>query len=276
MKRPALFSLLCIVSPAFLFAEDEKPQPVGYSDTPKLPHADWKVHDIDRPRPKVVTPGKTNSNAPADAIVLFDGTDLSKWHGEKETINDEGKKRRTKDKNEPAKWKVVDGYMQVTPTGNIYTKESFGDCQLHIEWRSPVPTQSSSQKRGNSGIFIMDRYEIQVLDCFENKTYADGQAGGIYGQYPPLVNASRKPGEWQTYDIIFKAPRFTKDGKLESPATVTVIHNGVVVQNHSAIIGATTHKAVAKYTPHGKAPIRLQDHNDEQEVRYRNIWIRPL
>ena len=257
-------------------AEEGKKEPTGYSDTPKLPHVDWKVHDIDRPRPEIVTPGKTAAQPPSDAIVLFDGTDLSKWHGEKETVNEKGKKRRTKDTNESAKWKVQDGYFQVTSTGNIYTNESFGDCQLHIEWRAPSPVQSNSQKRGNSGIFLMNRYEIQVLDCFENLTYADGQAGGVYGQYPPLVNASRKPGEWQTYDIIFRAPRF-KDGKLVSPATVTIIHNGVLVQNNTELLGGTTHKRVAKYASHpDKAPIRLQDHNDNQEVRYRNIWIRPL
>ena len=256
--------------------DDEKVYPEGYSDTPKLPNSQWKVHDIDRPRPVVVTPGKTAADAPSDAIVLFDGTDLSHWHGEKDTADAAGKKQRTADKDTPAKWKVENGYAEMTPTGNIYTNESFGDCQLHIEWCSPAEPRSNSQHRGNSGIFLMDRYEIQVLDCYNNKTYADGQAGAAYGQNPPLVNATRKPGAWQTYDIIFRAPRF-KDGKLESPAAVTILLNGVLVQNHFELLGATTHRAVGTYSAHhDKAPIRLQDHNDKQAVRYRNIWIRPL
>ena len=261
-----------------LHAQEEKPEPEGYRDTPKLPHADYKVHDIDRPRPKVVAPGKTPADPPADAIVLFDGTDLSKWHGEKETVDDKGKKKRVADKDEPAKWKVTDGYVQVTPTGNIYTKEAFGDCQLHIEWRSPTPVQSNSQKRGNSGVFIMDRYEVQVLDCHENKTYADGQAGSIYGQYPPLVNAARKPGEWQTYDIIFKAPRY-RDGKMKNPARVTVLHNGVLVQNNTKILGPSVHKSRRKVSggapeegPHStsgsqrRARSPLQEHLDPPTV----------
>jgi biopolymer transport protein ExbD len=209
----------------------------------------------------VVTPGKANHEPPADAVVLFDGTNLDSFIGK------EGKK--------PA-WKVEDGYMEMTPTGDLWTKQEFGDMQLHIEWASPSPPQSNSQHRGNSGIFLMNRYEIQVLDCYNNKTYADGHAGGIYGQYPPLVNASRKPGEWQTYDIIFTAPRF-KAGEVETPAYVTVIHNGVVVQNHSALLGETTHKKVGQYKEHpAKGAIRLQDHNDKQPVRYRNIWVRGI
>lgn len=255
---------------------EEKVYPVGYSDTPRLPNSEWKVHDIDRPRPEVVTPGKTAADAPSDAIVLFDGTSLASWYGEKETKDAEGKTRRTPDKESPARWKVENGYVEMTPTGNIYTREEFGDCQLHVEWRSPAEPQSNSQHRGNSGIFLMDRYEIQVLDCYENKTYADGQAGASYGQNPPLVNATRKPGEWQSYDIIFRAPRF-KDGKLVSPATVTILLNGVLVQNHFELLGATTHRKVAKYSPHpDKGRLRLQDHNDNQPVRFRNIWIRPL
>ena len=258
-------------------AEDEKVHPIGYDDTPTLPDSKWKVHDIDRPHPVVVTPGKTASDAPSDAIILFDGKDLSQWYGEKEIASDDGKKkRRVADKDTAARWKVADGHMEVTPTGNIYTKESFGDCQLHIEWQSPAEPKSNSQHRGNSGIFLMNRYEVQVLDCHNNPTYADGHAGAVYGQNPPLVNATRKPGEWQTYDIIFRAPRF-KDGKLESPATVTVLLNGVLVQHGFEILGGTTHRKVATYSAHAaKAPIRLQDHNDDQAVRYRNIWIRPL
>jgi len=243
-----------------LFAE-EKVWPKGYTDTPKLPHADWKVHDIDRPAPKQITPGKTNSDAPSDAIILFDGKDLSEWIGAKGKV--------------PA-WKVENGYMEVTNTGNIYSKREFGSCQLHIEWCAPDPPQSNSQHQGNSGVFLMDKYEIQVLDCFDNETYADGMAGAMYGQYPPMVNPVRKPGEWQTYDIIFTAPEF-EGNKLVRKGYATVLLNGVLVQNHSEWLGPSTHKRVAKYKPHAaKGPIRLQDHNDKQPVRFRNIWVRPL
>ncbi len=238
----------------------EKVYPTGYTDTPKLPHAPWRVHDDERPRPVVVTPGATNDAPPADAIVLFNGKNLDAWTG---------------DKDKPAQWKVENGYLEVTNTGNIYTKQPFGSMQLHIEWMSPTPPRSNSQHRGNSGIFIADRYEIQVLDCFDNKTYADGQAGAIYGQYPPLVNAARKPGEWQTYEIVFIAPKFEGE-KLVSPAYATVFHNGVLVQHHTELLGGTSHRKVGTYKAHGKAPIRLQDHNDKQQVRYRNIWVREL
>jgi hypothetical protein len=242
-------------------AETEKVHPTGYTDTPKLPHSQWNVHDDERPRPLVVAPGATDDAPPADAMVLFDGTNLDRFVGK------EGKT--------PA-WKVENGYMEMTPTGDLWTRQEFGDCQLHIEWASPATPRSNSQHRGNSGIFMMNRYEIQVLDCFANKTYADGHAGGLYGQHPPLVNVSRKPGEWQSYDIVFTAPRF-QDGELASPAYVTLFHNGVLVQNHSAMLGATTHRAVASYKEHpAMGPIRLQDHNDQQPVRFRNIWIRSI
>ncbi|MEM7391632.1 MAG: DUF1080 domain-containing protein, partial [Verrucomicrobiota bacterium] len=190
----------------------EKKEPIGYSDTPKLPHADWKVHDIDRPRPDYVKPGQQPSEAPADAVVLFDGTDLSNFVGPK---------------GKAPGWMVKDGYVEVVKGGDIYTKQEFGSCQLHLEWRSPVPVKSNSQKRGNSGVFLMNRYEIQVLDCFENPTYADGMAGGLYGQYPPLVNAVQKSGDWNYYDIIFTAPKW-EDGKLVRKAHATVLLNGVV------------------------------------------------
>lgn len=240
----------------------QKAPPLGYTDTPKLPHADWKVHDIDRPAPERVMPGKASATPPADAIVLFDGKDLDNW--------------RAKD-GSPAKWKVEDGEMEVVKVGNIYTKQEFGSCQLHIEWRSPTPVKSSSQKRGNSGVFLMDRYEVQVLDSHENPTYADGMAGSIYGQYPPLVNAVQKPGTWNSYDIIFTAPTFDKDGKVLTKAYATVLLNGVVVQNHTELLGPTRHKRVATYSAHpAKGPLRLQDHRDDQAVRFRNIWIRPL
>jgi len=222
---------------------------------------EWEVHDMNRPRPPVVAPGVENHLPPADAIVLFDGTDLSAWRSSKDGGN--------------AKWKIQDGYMEVVrDTGDIQTRQAFGSCQLHIEWAAPEVVKGSGQGRGNSGVFLMGRYEVQVLDSYENDTYPDGQAAAIYGQKPPLVNACRKPGQWQTYDIIFHAPVF-QDGRLEKPATVTVLHNGVLVQDHWEIQGTTFHKQRAAYQPHpDKLPLRLQDHGDL--VRFRNIWIRPL
>ncbi|HXG94771.1 MAG TPA: DUF1080 domain-containing protein [Blastocatellia bacterium] len=211
--------------------------------------------------PPIVTPGKTNSDPPSDAIVLFDGKDLSRWR----SANGSG----------PAKWKVADGYVEVVPgTGDIATKEEFGDCQLHIEWATPAEVKGEGQERGNSGVFLMERYEVQVLDSYNNKTYYHGQAGAIYNQYAPLVNASRKPGEWQTYDIIFKAPKFDEQGKVTERARVTVLHNGVLIQNNVEIYGNTWHDRAALYIAHGPASLKLQDHGNH--VRYRNIWIRPL
>ncbi len=201
------------------------------------------------PEPKVVVPG-TDGQPPSDAIVLFDGKNLSRWDGGE-------------------KWVVKDGVATVNG-GNIATKQSFGDCQLHVEWATPSRVEGSGQGRGNSGVFLQNRYEIQVLDSYQNPTYPEGQAGAIYGQYPPLVNASRKPGEWQTYDIFFEAPRFDDSGKLLKPGYVTVLHNNVLIQNHAQIRGET-----GQYTPHPpKQPLGLQDHGCP--VRYRNIWIREL
>lgn len=233
---------------------------VGYSDTPMLPGNRWHVHDGKRPQPKTVTPGGVASGAPSDAVVLFDGRDLDRW----QSAN-----------GGPAKWTVESGAIVVAPkTGNIMTKDAFGDCQLHVEWASPSPPRGEDQDRGNSGVFLMSRYEIQVLDSYENVTYPDGQAGAIYGQFPPLVNASRRPGEWQSYDIVFTAPRFNGE-RLESPAYVTVLHNGVVVHDHTAILGTTGHRVLGTYSAHPlTAPLMLQDHS--HPVRYRNIWIRPL
>ncbi|RKY61375.1 MAG: DUF1080 domain-containing protein [Candidatus Latescibacterota bacterium] len=234
---------------------------LGYDDTPFLPGSKYRVHDADRPHPRVVVPGAKPGDPPSDAIVLFDGTDLSGWI----SVKDGGE----------AKWKVEDGYMEVVPgTGNIRTKEEFGDCQLHIEWAAPAEVRGESQGRGNSGVFLMGLYEIQVLDCYENPTYADGWTAAIYGQYPPLVSACRKPGEWQTYDIIWEAPRFEGD-KLVRPAYLTLIHNGVVVHNHTALFGRTGHKRMPSYQPHPPiGPLMLQDHGDP--VRFRNIWYRVL
>ncbi|MBL8754702.1 MAG: DUF1080 domain-containing protein [Planctomycetes bacterium] len=237
----------------------QDPQP-GYRDTPKLPDG-WRVHDADRPRPRVVDAGPAGAPVPppADAVVLFDGASLASFRG----------------RDGDAKWAIVDGAMQVNGTGDIETKAEFGDCQVHVEWAAPSPAKGDSQGRGNSGVFLFGRYEVQVLDSFANPTYADGQAGALYGQKPPLVNACRRPGEWQTYDIFFRAPRFKADGTLDQPARVTVVHNGIVVQLDEALLGATAHRAVAKYEAHGdKGPIRLQDHGDP--VRFRNLWVRPL
>jgi Domain of Unknown Function (DUF1080) len=226
----------------------------------------WKIHDLNRPVPVVVTPGTASTQdsagkAPSDAISLFDGHDLSQW--------------LDKD-NGPAKWKVENGYFEVVAkTGPIHTKKSFGDCQLHLEFSEPVPPKGESQERGNSGVFLMGLYEIQVLDSYENKTYADGQAAAVYGQYPPLVNASRPPGQWQSYDIIFHAPNIDSTGKVLKTARVTVFHNGVLVQDNVEIHGRTAVGDVPTYVAGpDKAPLELQDHGNP--VRYRNIWIRPL
>jgi hypothetical protein len=239
-------------------AQDSQKPSLGYTDTPMLPGGKWHVHDGNRPQPGVVAPGASVGAPPADAVVLFSGSDLSKWQGAK---------------GEPAAWKVESGELIVAAgTGAISTKEEFGDCQLHVEWSAPSPPKGQGQDRGNSGVFLMSRYEIQVLDSYQAPTYPDGQAAAIYGQFPPLVNASRKPGEWQAYDIVFTAPRF-KDSAVVTPAFVTVFHNGVVVHDHTALIGSTVHRALGAYTPHPpKAPLTLQDHS--HPVRYRNIWIR--
>ena len=194
--------------------------------------------------------------------MLFDGKDLSAWKTEKGDA--------------PAPWKVENGYFEIVPkTGGIQTRQAFGDVQLHIEWMAPSPAKGVSQDRGNSGVFLAGLYEIQVLDNYEAKTYPDGQAGALYGQYPPLVNACRKPGEWQAYDIVFEMPHFDAAGKLTRPARATVFHNGVVVQHATVFTGPTTHKARPPYVAHpDKLPLSLQDHN--HPVRYRNVWIREL
>ena len=226
----------------------------------------WKIHDMNRPVPPIITPGTFSTqdvpgNPPSDAVVLFDGKDLSHW------TDKDGKE---------AKWKVENGYMQVVPeTGAISTKDSFGDCQLHVEFSEPLPATGESQERGNSGVFLMSQFEIQVLDSYENRTYADGQVSAIYGQYPPQVNAARPPGTWQTYDIIFHAAHFSKDGKVEHPARITVLHNGVLTQDNVEPTGPTAHGERPAYKPGpARMPIQLQDH--ERPVRFRNIWIREL
>ena len=228
------------------------------------------------PVPKIVDPGPYQSMVapPTDAIVLFDGKDLSKW--------------KSRDGSE-AKWKVENGGITVVKgTGDITTRQKFGDYQLHIEWKVPEDIQGQSQARGNSGVFLQDLsddlkipgywYEVQVLDNFNNPTYVNGQAGSVYKQNPPLVNATRKPGEWNVYDITYTAPRFNEDGSLFTPARVTVIHNGVLVQNNFAIRGHTAYIGHPYYfKPHGKAPLALQDHGDPSKaISFRNIWLREL
>ena len=265
-KRAALMIGLVVAGGATLkLCAQDIPNLGGYQDTPIVPGLKWHVHDNLRPQPEIVTPGTFSTpdapgKAPSDATVLFDGTDLSKWRA---------------GNGEAAPWTVENGYFQVKPkTGDISTRDEFGDCQLHIEWSAPLPAVGNSQGRGNSGLFFFGRYEVQILDNFQNPTYADGTAGAIYGQSPPQVNAVRAPGEWNAYDIIWQGPRF-KDGKLEKPAYVTILVNGVVVQNHTMLIGDTPFRNVGKYNPHGETgSIRLQDHNNP--MRFRNIWVRPL
>ncbi len=219
------------------------------------------IHDRSRPSPPAVDPG-TAGHAPSDAVVLFEGKDLSRWHSQKSSG--------------PAAWKVENGYFEVVKdTGGIETAESFGDCQLHLEWATPSPPAGEDQDRGNSGVFFLGQYEVQILDSYRSATYPDGQAGALYGQYPPLVNATRPPGEWQTYDIVFRGPRFDAGGKLIRPARVTVFLNGVLIQDNVTLSGPTAHKSRPPYAAHPeKLPLGLQDHG--HPVRFRNIWLRPL
>ncbi len=214
---------------------------------------EWKS-GIDWPEPPVVTPGQTAGDPPEDAIILFDGTNLDAWDGVEH-------------------WVIADG--AATAGSNITTKQKFGDCQLHLEFATPAKVEGSGQGRGNSGVYLMNRYELQILDSYENKTYYDGQCGAIYKQHPPLVNACRAPGQWQTYDILFTAPRFNQDGSVKSPAAITVIHNGVVIQNHFELLGSTSWDEAPRYTAHElRDVIKLQYHGNS--VRFRNIWIRDL
>lgn len=232
-----------------------------------LPDPNWLDHDRNRPQPRVIDPGTASTQeqpgrAPSDAVVLFDGTDLSHW------VSMDGG---------PTRWVMRPGYMEcVRGSGYIRTLQNFGDCQLHVEWATPVPAEGEGQGRGNSGVFFgLDRYEVQVLDSFHNITYSDGSAGSVYGQYPPLVNACRAPGQWQSYDILYTAPRFNEEGKLLSPARLTIFQNGVLVQNNVDLTGPTSWLQREPYRPHPeKQPISLQDHGNP--VRFRNIWVREL
>ncbi|MCU1328247.1 MAG: hypothetical protein JWN34_3617 [Bryobacterales bacterium] len=246
-------------------AQNNQDHKLGYDDTPSYAGSKWKVHDSKRPRPAMVsaTCNAPTVKPPSDAEALFNGTDTSKWV----TPGPGGAPG-------PVSWKVENGYMEVVPgKGGLKTKEAYGDIQLHVEWAAPATVAGDSQNRGNSGIMIMGQYEIQVLDSWDNPTYADGQATAIYGQYPPYVNASCKPGEWQAYDIVFEAPKFEGD-KLVKPAYATVFHNGVLTQNHEQVLGPTLHRQVGVYKAHGDAPLELQNHNTP--VRYRSVWVRRL
>jgi hypothetical protein len=253
--RLACLSLLSITGLfAFLIA--------GESRNMSTPNR-WFQHDIRCPKAPVVAPVDNIATIPApkDAVILFDGANLDAWQS-----LDGGS----------ARWKVTGGFMEVAPgTGAIETKSKFGDVQLHVEWASPNPPVGTGQDRGNSGIFLMGEYELQVLDSYHADTYADGQAGAIYGQYPPLANASRPPGEWQTYDIAFRRPRFDQDGKLLEPARITLIHNGILIQNNEDLLGRTSWLQSLPYEAHpDRGPIQLQDHG--HPVRFRNMWIRDL
>ena len=250
-------------------AQDVMPSPTpieGHRETPLLPGTPWHVHDPERPQPLVVTPGTPSTTdapgrAPSDAVVLFDGHDLSAW---------------SDDHGHSAAWKLTDGTMSPSG-GSIRTVREFGDVQVHVEFAEPSPARGHGQERGNSGVFLQGLYEVQVLDSYEDRTYPDGQAAAIYGQSPPQVNAARPPGEWQSYDIVFTVARFNPDGSLKTPAYLTVLHNGVLVQNHVALLGPTVHAALAKYEAAplpATGPLGLQDHGNV--VRYRNVWVRSL
>jgi len=275
-----VFSAALVVSPLASAHEDmskpvitkEMKKDEKGKDVPYMYIDGIKVHETDvskQPLPPVVTPGDAAKCGapPSDAIVLFDGSETTfteNW------VATDGS---------PSQWKVVDGAMEsVKKAGYVRTKEKFGSCQLHIEWAAPATVKGDGQGRGNSGVFLMGTYEIQVLDSYNNQTYADGQAAALYGRSKPLVNASRKPGEWQTYDIIFHRPQFDKDGKVTKRATFTVLHNGVLVQDHVRLSGGTgwdgPHSA-SEYKAHAdKLPLSLQDHGNP--VRFRNVWVREL
>jgi hypothetical protein len=274
MKTPLLASSLLILvvgcaAPKVKVANTATPWEMppntdGFTNTPIIPGTPWHVHDPNRPQPPVVVPGSFSTQEkpgtpPSDAIVLFDGTDLSQWQNQK---------------GEPAKWKIENGELIESPTGDIQTRKEFGDIQLHVEFSAPPP-KGDSQARGNSGIYLMGKYEVQILDSYKNPTYADGALGAMYGQHPPLAIVPRPPGEWQFYDIVFHPPHFDDSGTLKSPAIVTVFLNGVLIQDHQSYRGPSGWKQVGHYTPQpATGPIDLQDHHNA--TRFRNIWVREL
>lgn len=250
-RHPILLAIICLTFALPAFAE-EKP---GYDDTPMLPDSQWRVHDKNRPQAPVVKPGAKPGDPPSDAIILFDGKDISQWEG------------LTADA-------IEDGAINVVKTKGLTTKQEFGDCQLHIEWATPAEADGNAMNWGNSGIFFHGLYELQIIESKACHIYADGIAGAIYGQFPPLANPSRQPGQWQTFDAVFVAPKFDGD-KLVEPARMTVFWNGVLVQYHQEILGATMHKMFPKYdTKIETGPLVIQQHHSA--VRLRNIWIRPL
>jgi hypothetical protein len=268
MNKPLLAVLLLVLGAAalFLFMRTGPPEEPG--EVPKIQELEdkldgWTIHDPERPLPAVVDPGPAGppTPAPSDAVILFSGTDLSQW---------------TNAKGGDPGWKIKNGSVEVVKkAGSILTKKEFGDCQLHVEWAAPLPASGKSQGRGNSGVFLMNTYEVQILDCFENITYADGMTSALYGQFPPRVNACRSPGEWQTFDILFFRPHFDAQGKVIEPARMTVFFNGLMVHHNRALIGPTTWKVRTPYSAHAdRLPVSLQDHGNP--VRYRNIWIRDL
>lgn len=269
MKNTTFVTLICIAvilesailfgTAAELVTAKDGSGIIGYKDTPKLPWCGYCVHDPDRPAPPRINPGSAGKTVtpytpPSDAIVLFDGKDLSKW--------------------EKTDWRVVDGCIEAVGGSMLTSKESFGDCQIHIEWMTPKDFKGPWYDRGNNGVLLMGLYEIQIFDSYNEKLYPDGQAAAIYGQTPPLVNACLPPGEWQSYDIIFTAPEF-KDGKLVKPARVTMFHNGILVHFNQEIYGETGHRILPEYKQKvSKGPLVLSGHNCP--VRFRNIWVRPL
>ncbi|MBP1538973.1 MAG: DUF1080 domain-containing protein [Prevotella sp.] len=257
MKKRIFLSATFMVAVALVANAQEKKYPEQMPMKPQMSEY-WT------PQPKIVTPGDQKSaGAPSDAIILFDGKDLSAW----EQTN-----------GEPAGWKVKNGVMTVDKSkGDIRTKQEFGSYQLHLEWMVPKNITGESQSRGNSGVYMQGKYEVQILDCYQNETYVNGMTGSIYKQYPPLVNAMRKPGEWNVYDIIYNAPVFNANGTYKVRPTVTVIQNGVVLQNNVEILGTTEYIGFPHVQPHGDGPIILQSHGDPSEpISFRNIWIRPL
>jgi hypothetical protein len=267
MKRTPLAAAVLIAAVALPFASQIN---VGYTDTPLQPNGKWHIHDPDRPQPTVVTPGGPEGPVippPSDAVVLIGrGSDLTAWSMMDGT---------------PATWEIVDG-VAATGRGMIRTKRDFADVQLHVEFQTPAKVEGDSQGRGNSGVFLMGAFEIQVLDSYQNRTYADGSAAAMYGQFPPLVNASRRPGEWQAYDIVFMAPRFKASGDLVTPAIVTVLHNGLVVHHATAFYGPTQHRRIDPYSSRifnmargiPRGPVALQDHGNP--IHYRNVWVREI
>lgn len=268
--------LLAFLATAVVAAEPPTAPPPkdrsrGYDDTPFLPGSRWRIHDVARPLPAEIDPGTASTQdlpgrPPADAVVLFAGGDTEAWTmaGPPEAPA------------KPVAWTVAGGVLEVVPkTGNIVTKAGFGSCQLHLEWQVPTEAQGKGQRRANSGVYLMSRYEVQILDPYANPTYADGAAGSIYGQHPPLVLPGRSPGMWQTYDIIFHAPCFAADRSVSAPATITVFFNGVLVMDHQDLLGRMAHAKLPAYEPHAaREPLMLQDHGEA--VRFRNIWIREL